>query len=58
MSRNFKLILKDYSKKARYINCEIQITYFSESFIRTSIGNDGNDDGDWGDENAKPMGTF
>ena len=57
MFKEFVLPLKNQKKKERYTDLEIEITYFEESFIRTSIGNDGNYD-DWGDEDAKPVGSF
>ena len=50
-------MLKSQMEKERYADLEIRISYFEESFIRTSYGNDGNDD-DWGDENANPIGAF
>ena len=58
MLKDFKAILKNQKKKGRYVDLEIKINYFEESFIRTSIGDDGNNDGDWGDEIAKPIGSF
>ena len=51
-------MLKNQTEKKSYTDLEIEIRYFEESFIRTSFGNDGNDDSDWGDENAKPIGAF
>lgn len=51
-------MLKNQEEKERYTDLKIDIFYFGESFIRTSFGNDGNEDGDWGDENTKPVGTF
>lgn len=51
-------MLKEKIKKKRYADLEIEVSYFKESFITTSIGDDGNNDGDWGDENAKPTGSF
>lgn len=57
MFKEFVLPLKNQKKKERYTDLEVEITYFEESFIRTSIGNDGNYD-DWGDEDAKPVGSF
>ena len=50
-------MLKNQIEKAFYADLEIEVSYFEESFIRTSYGNDGNSDEDWGDENAK-SGTF
>ena len=58
MLKDFKLVSKDRDKKERYADLKIEIRYFEESFIRTSYGDDGNNDGGWGDENAKPVGTF
>ena len=46
---------KKQNEKYPYTSLEIEIIYFGESFIRTSFGNDGNDD-DWEDENVKPVG--
>lgn len=58
MLKDFKLILKNQTEKERYVDLEIKISYFEESFIRTSFGDDGNNDGDWDDENTKPAGAF
>lgn len=49
---------KNETGKERYTDLMIEISYFEASFIRTSVGDDGNDDGGWGDENARPAGTF
>lgn len=58
MLEKFVLLLKNQTEKERYTDLKIEVKYFEESFIRTSFGDDGNLDGDWGDENAKPVGTF
>ena len=44
-------------EKKPYLNLELEIVLFEESFIRTSYGNDDND-GYWEDENTKPIGSF
>ena len=51
-----EFLFKKQEAKGRYADLEMKISYFEESFIRTSFGNDGNDDGNWDDENA--IGTF
>lgn len=58
MLENANLPKRNPADKQRYAALEIEVVYFGASFIRTSFGDDGNDDGGWGDENAKPMDTF
>ena len=58
MLNDWQLVFKNQTDKKRYADLEVEISYFEESFIRTSIGNDGNNDGDWDDENARPSGAF
>lgn len=37
-------------QKKPYEELELEIVFFEESFIRTSFGNDGNEDENWDDE--------
>ena len=58
MLKGCKFTLNSQSEKESYADLEIEVKYFEESFIRTSIGDDGNEDGNWDDENANPKGDF
>ena len=58
MLKGCKFTLNSQSEKESYADLEIKVKYFEESFIRTSIGDDGNEDSNWDDENANPKGNF
>ena len=57
MFERYEFLEKEQKQKEHYADLEIEIRYFEESVVRTSFGDDGNED-DWGDENANPIGIF
>ena len=56
--QEFMVASKPQPEKRYYNDLGIEIICFKESFIRTSYGNDGNDDGNWDDEYTNPLGKF